>query len=319
MSIETTPATAIAEATPSVTETPATPVATPEASAPASATPEAAAPAYSPNFKFKVADFEPGKSQKELEFDEFLRPAIKDAETEKKVRELYEKAHGIDAIKQDRGKIQDEYKQVKAQHAEMQNSMKELVALRDNDFDGFIAAAGIKPEKILEWVQKKLSYQNMTPEQRAEHDYQTQLRQKSFHQEKEFSQQQIQYQQQITQLWDMHVDNAISRQEVKSVADSYNEREGNPEAFKDLVYMIGQHGSANGKDMPVEQAIKRALSIVGTQGHAAPIQGQAGTPPAPKPATIPNIGSGKGSSPVSKQIRSLEDLEQAAKEHFERK
>lgn len=317
MSVEQATATEIAESTPSqsVSEVPAqeTPV---TSDAPAA---EPAAPAYTPNFKFKVADFEPGKSQKEMEFDEFLRPAIKDADTEKKVRELYEKAHGIDAIKQDRGKIQDELKQVRSQHTELSKSVQELVQLRDSDFDAFIQAAGIKPEKVLEWVQNKLQYQGMTPEQRAEYDYNRQLRQKALTQEKNFSQQQTEYQQQISNLWEMQIDNAINHSDTKSVAESYNTREGNPEAFKDLVYMVGKHGSANGKDMPIEQAIKRAVSIVGTQGHAVSAQGQAGTPPAVKPQTIPNVGTGKGSSPVSKSIKSFEDLEQAAKEHFERK
>lgn len=320
MPVEQAPATEIAEAaqTPAPESTPAAPV-TQEAAPSEPAKDATPASAYSPNYKFKVADFEHGKTQKEMEFDDFLRPAIKDAETEKKVRELYEKAHGIDAIKQDRGKIQEEFKTVKTQHAELQKSVQELVQLRDTDFDAFIEAAGIKPEKIVEWVQKKLQYQGMTPEQRAELDYNNQMRRRAMSQEKEFTTQQQQYQQQIAQMWEMQVDNGLSRPEVQSVAQAYNERLGKDDAFKDLVYMVGKHGSTSGKDMPVEQAIKQALSMVGAQGHAAPVQGQAGTPPAQRPATIPNVGAGKGSSPVAKTIKSFEDLEQAAKEHLERK
>lgn len=49
-------------------------------------------PAFSPNFKLKVME-------QEREIPELLRPLIKDAESEKAVRELVEKAYGLEYVK----------------------------------------------------------------------------------------------------------------------------------------------------------------------------------------------------------------------------
>lgn len=310
------------DATPSAPiETAPTPPATPAPEAPA--TPDAAPaatepPPYTPNYKFKVADFEK-HGKKEMDFDEFLRPVIKDPETEKKVRDLYERAFGVDGIKQHRETIQTELKQVRGQFDQQSTMLRDLVHLRDNDFDGFMEASGIKPETVLGWVQKRLAYQGMTPEQRAEFDQNAATRRQAFQQERSFATREQSYQQQIQQFHDMQIEAAISRPDVQPVAESFNERKGNPNAFRDLVYMVGKNGSSPGKDMPVSEAIKEALSLVGTQSHAAPTQEPAGKPPAERRPTIPNVGAGKGSSPVSKQIKTFEDLQSAAKEHLERK
>src|SRR5688572_23823320 len=50
---------------------------------------------YTPNFKFKVLD-------KEHEIEERFRKLIKDADSEKMIRELHEKSFGIEAIKSQR-------------------------------------------------------------------------------------------------------------------------------------------------------------------------------------------------------------------------
>src|SRR5688500_2643210 len=84
----------------------AEPAATP---APVAAdTAQPAAPAYTPDFKVKIKG-------KEFEIDEMFRGLIKDADSEKKVKEFFEKAYGIDFVKQDRKALKDEHEGFKSQ------------------------------------------------------------------------------------------------------------------------------------------------------------------------------------------------------------
>jgi hypothetical protein len=71
-------------------------------------------PVYTPNTKFKVMD-------KEHEFDAWLAPHIKDAETEKKAKELYEKAYGLDYVKPKYEASQKELEQYKTTYNSLYN------------------------------------------------------------------------------------------------------------------------------------------------------------------------------------------------------
>ena len=79
---ETAPASAATEVT---TQTPAVEGAAQSTGATTGVQADSTETAYNPNYKFSVMD-------KEHEIDEWLRPVIKDAEMEKKVKDLYTKA-----------------------------------------------------------------------------------------------------------------------------------------------------------------------------------------------------------------------------------
>lgn len=312
---EPTAATAIAEGNPAPAAAAATASA---ASAPTAspsvdpgATPDPTAPpAYTPNFKFKVADFEPGKTQKEMEIDKLFHGIIKDAESEKAVRELHEKAFGLDAIKQDRAKIQDSFKEMRGKFDEQTGFIHEMQRLRDsNDLDGFFELAGIHEQKLFEHVAKKLQYQQLPADQRAEIDANNRFRRDSYNQERQQNQQAAMLQQVVQQQHDQMIDFSLASPQVQPIVSAFDARVGSG-AFKRLVRERGFMAfQTTGKDIPIDQAIQEAIAMIGPQGNVASQSQQAGTPPAQKPPTIPNVGAGTGSSPTRKQFTSIADIE----------
>src|SRR3990167_5310472 len=79
---------------------------------------------YEPNYKYSLKD-------KELEFDEFLRSAIVDEDTEKKVRDLYQRASGMEYHQ---GKTKDVEQQL---HQQTQNYSQVMHKLQEAN-DAFL-------------------------------------------------------------------------------------------------------------------------------------------------------------------------------------
>src|SRR5690606_24340502 len=65
--------------------------------------------AWKPSFKFKVKD-------KELEFDDFVKPIIKTKDLEQKFKDLYEKAHGLDEVKTSREAFKQQVEEWKGKY-----------------------------------------------------------------------------------------------------------------------------------------------------------------------------------------------------------
>jgi hypothetical protein len=102
--------------------------------------------AYKPNFKFKALG-------KEMEIDKFLHDAIKDAESEKKIRELYEKAHGLDYIKPMRDRLQEENQALVQEKQGMDYQLKALSHFVQTDNMGaFFQALKIPEDKVLKYA-----------------------------------------------------------------------------------------------------------------------------------------------------------------------
>jgi hypothetical protein len=159
----------------------------------------------------------------------------------------------------------------------------------------------------------------MSPEQRAERESVAETRRKAYTTEKQYKTLEQQYQSQVAQMREIQVDTAIMQPEIKAVVDSYNARRGSPNAFKELVYMVGnQHYYSTGKDIPVELAIKEAQGLI---GHVPQQQIVAQAPVMPtkenKP-TLPNV-QGSNTSVVDKQPRSIADIEEYYNKKFGRK
>jgi hypothetical protein len=73
--------------------------------------------AWKPSFKFKVKD-------KELEFDDFVKPIIKTKDLEQKFKDLYEKAHGLDEVKTSRETFKQQVKSGRASTARLRTVFK---------------------------------------------------------------------------------------------------------------------------------------------------------------------------------------------------
>lgn len=265
---------------------------------------------YQPNYKFKVLD-------KEHEIDEALKPIIKDAETEKKVRELYEKAYGLDSVKQDRQTLKNELSQAKEQIARTDSALETLNGyVASGDMESFFSALKIPHDKVLAFAvdlvkrQQDPQYAAQIAQQRQERFTREQYEAQNRHLVE--SNQQLAVQQRTLEL-----DVYLQRPEVTTIAQAFDTGMGSPGAFKQQVIRIGQAYAASGKDISVNEAVEEALRVIKA---ANPNIGQPQTPqpttqvvqPSQKP-TIP-IVQGRGTSPVKSTYKSVDDLKRRAKE-----
>lgn len=271
-------------------------------------TPVVEAPKYAANYKFKVLD-------KEHEIDEFIRPIIKDADTEKKIRELYEKAYGLDSVKTDRHNLKSELSETRERMAQTDQALETLGQyVRQKDFDSFFEGLNIPKQDILQYALQLVQREQMSPEQKAQWEASRQAQQQAKYYEMQ-NQQLMQSQQQFAvqqRTWELQ--QAVGSADVKAFAEAYNNGMGSPEAFNDYVIQIGQAYAARGQDIPAQQAVQEAIKHLRAVNPSLGVQQQAAqvVQPSAKPV-IPNI-QGRGTSAVKSTVKSLDDLRKKAKE-----
>lgn len=268
-------------------------------------TAETAPEGYTPNYSFKVMN-------EQKEFDEWAKKVVKDAETEKAVRELYEKAHGLDFVKQDRVKLKEEYQTVAKDYEGLKGHLLSAGQARQRgDYKTFFESFGVSDEEILKYALKVAELREAGPEAQAKFEAQRQesLRATQLEQENQTMYQQVQslgVQQRTFEL-----DQALASPEVSQVAQMYDERVGQPGAFRAEVVRRGQyHWYQSQKDLPAMQVAKEVASLFGPLQSPQASQPQA-TAPSPvvaaKKPVIPNI-QGRGTSPAQKLPKSIDDL-----------
>lgn len=285
----------------------------PTAPSAASALDPAAPPPYAPNFKFRVLD-------KELEFDEFLRPAIKDSEVEKKVRDLYERAHGLDSVKQDRQTLRGELTQAKEKAGKTEAALETLGGyVRSGDFDSFFDNLNIPKQSILQYALELVQREQWSPQQKAQWEASRNAQQQASYYQGQNQELQASQQQLMVQQREFELGTALSGQDVQGIAQAYDTGMGQPGAFRQYVIRMGQILEAQGQEVSANQAIQEAvrhLRAVNPQ-LGAPVPGPAATAtvqPNQRPV-IPNI-QGRGTSPVRSTVRNLGDLRKLAQDRI---
>lgn len=313
------------------------PEATPESSAPSktevSSKPQSAAvdpastpeaPVYNPNFKFKVMD-------KEHEIAEQFRSIIKDADTEKLVRELHEKAYGLDVVKPRFNDLREKYKSVEQEARGYKEGIGELREhYTRGDFDSFFKKLNIPQEKVLQWVLDKAHYNELPPEQRQVLDAKRYAEQRAAALEKEHAATQSKYEDALVQAKARDLQIALDRDDVRQFAESFDARAGKPGSFLEEVIQRGELAwyTSKGKiELTPEQAIQEVLTryqgLVQPKPKEAPMipvngqdpngQAPAHAPAASKAPTIPNIGGRQASSVSKSKPKSIDDLKQLYK------
>lgn len=266
--------------------------------------------AYTPNFKFKVMD-------KEHEIDEWLRPVIKNQELEKKVKELYEKAYGLDSIKPKHQAVKEELETTKSKIAETDKALNILGKyVAEGDFDSFFEGLNIPKNKILEYALELVKREQMSPEQKAQWEASKQARDAARYYEAENARLMQSQQQFAVQQRTFELDMAVNTPEAKVIADAYNAGMGSPDAFKEYCIQIGQAFAARGQDIPATQAVSEAIrhlrAINPSLGNAQ-VPNAAQVVQASQKPVIPNI-QGRGTSAVKPAVKSLDDLKKRARE-----
>lgn len=261
-------------------------------------------PVFIPNFKFK-------NQGKEHEIPEKYRTLIKDKESEKEVRDLFEKAYGIEITKKRAKSLQEERDDLKARFENTERGLETLSGfIQKKDYDSFFDALNIPKEEILRYA---LEYAQRTPEQQAAIAAERRRQQEVQEYDVGYRQLLTQNQELAVQMREFQLDQVMAKPAFAPVIEAYNAGMDNPNAFKEFVISIGQEYAHRGQDIPPEQAVQEAtrrLQAVMPQQSGAPTQVQANphnvVAPHTKP-TLPNV-QGSGKAPVKNQIRSVEDL-----------
>jgi len=276
----------------------------------AKTTPEV--PAFTLNPKFKVLD-------KEMEFDEWAKNSIKDPETEKKVRELYEKAHGLDSVKQDRQTLKNELAETKEKMAGTDRAIEQIGQYaQKKDWDSFFEALRIPKDDILKYALEIVKREQMPPEQRQAWESNRQTQQDAQRYQEQNQQLTTQYQQIQVQQREFQLEMALSKPDITPIVQAYNAGMANPGAFREFVVRMGQAYAANGQDVSVEQAVQEAVKHLRAANPqmGAPLVTAQDAPRVVQPSgkqTLPNI-QGRGTSPVKTVVRTLDDLKQRQRE-----
>jgi hypothetical protein len=275
-------------------------------------------PQYTPNFKFKyTGGLDPVTQkplQQEKEFDDFLRASIKDAESEKKVRELYEKAYGLDFVKPNYEDYKKKYPELEQKYSQLDGTVNEILDLRDRGIKGDDAALEacleqmrIPEEAIAKWMLAKIKKMELPPEQQQVYNQFEETRKRNLVLERQFQELEGRTQSQAVHARTVELETGLQKPEVSSFVRAFDNARKEPGAFRKEVQERGLYEwKVNGKDISAEEAISLVMSRY--QGLVTP-QAAVNAPEVsnePLPV-IPRV-KGKAVSATGKQVRSIEDI-----------
>ena len=267
-------------------------------------------PTYEPNFKFKVYD-------EEHEIAEWARSAVKDAESEAQVREIFEKAYGIEKVKERLGKVRDDYTGLKSEHENLSQGIAQLSEMYNRgDYDSFFKQLQIPEQKVINWVLEKAKRAEMAPEDRKVLDDRDSYERRLHEIEKQNQMLQQQSLEQAKAAKAQEADYLFNSPEYKDLVHEFDRRVGTPGAFRQQVGAQGDlHWHRTGEDLPLKDVVDQVLRMAGL--HATPqmsapqsaqpqsnAQPQAAQPQAP---VIPAV-EGQPASPVKKRPGSIEEM-----------
>lgn len=292
-------------------------------------------PAFKPNLVFKASVY--NKEVKDLEqkdytIDPKFAAIMKDPESEKLVRELHEKAFGLDGVKERYSETRGQLQQINQVNRELQGGIADLrktyqSAVQTQNWhklDKFFATLQIPQENILKYAMAKVQLNEMDPMQRNAIMGQLEAENRAETLQQQQSQAQQGSQTHAQQLRQLQIEVVMNRPEVSTLAKAFDDRAGKPGAFMDAVRREGSLAWHSGQDIPPQQAVERVIENYGLKnGVPASAQTPAAViPPSGKPAlvqrtaqTIPNV-QGRSTSPIkTPKPRSVEDLIKYRKEN----
>jgi hypothetical protein len=280
---------------------------------------EVEAQAFKPNVKFKA-------NEKEMEIPKEYHSLMKDAASEKAVKELFEKAYGLDSVKQklvntrqEREQLLQETQGYKQAIGKARNIYQSAVQTGNwHKMDDFFKSLGVSPDHVMSYAIEKAKLHEMEPNQRklieaklqAERDYESEQESRMGFQE--------QIQKQAQELKRVQFETFMSRQDVQSFEQKLDSAFSKPGLFRQEIIAAGEQAwFSEGRDIPVDEAIKRVIGKYGLTAQmpsnatqVAPTQVPSGKKVIQKAAsTIPNVSGSNGSSPLSSQKpKSLDDI-----------
>lgn len=284
-----------------------------------------AAQGFTPTFKYKA-------NNEEKELPEMFRGLIKDAATEKQVKELFEKADGLEGVKKLRDELKTKYEgdargweQYKAQAEPVVSGYKAAQHFWQTSgyddkkgfsnlaaMDNLIKTLGLPEKAFLHYAAQKLNVNDLPPEHQSVYN----TTQEQTLQNYQYQQQLAQYQQQEFETKRQQAENllsqAMSTPDVAQAVQQFNTEKASADAFRNEVLVRARIYGENGINKMPDEIVKEIIANRGlsqaqpqAQGNVTPI-----TQAASRPPVIPVIKGG-GVNTVKRKVNSIADIEKA--------
>lgn len=273
--------------------------------------------AYEPDFSYKVHD-------EEKEMPDWLKGVVVDAESEAQVRELLERADGLDHVKASRQVALQQLEHTSSAYQSQTQAIQHLTKfVQSGDLQSFFDGLKISEDQVLKYALTRIQYRNATPEQRQAYDAQRDMQVRLANAEAEVSQHRSGAESTAVRQRATDIDISLARPEVSTAAQAYDTRTGKAGSFRQEVINRGLfHWHQSKTDIPVEQAVREVLALMGHQAGQPGVTGAgAGQPGKAAPGVvqraqakkpvIPNL-AGSGHSPIQVVPKSIKDLRKLA-------
>lgn len=279
------------------------------------------APTYTPNFKYKAA-------LQEKELDAFWHPLIKDADSEKKVKEIFTRADAFDYMKEKLQQRQSEFDSLQNDYQTKDQIINKVTsAIQKGDLESAFRNIGLNDHQIIQWAAKRVDYlqtlNQMPPEQRAAIERQQQAALLNEDYENQLSQMRNELQAQTVQAREVQLDMYLIKPELSQTVQFWDNKMGYNGAFRDMVVEEGKKAWAfENVDINTEQAVARVLQrfgkfidVQGQQTSSNPNQTmpQQNVVNLQQKPVIPSI-PGSAKAPIKKQVKSVADIKQRIKD-----
>ena len=268
---------------------------------------------YEPDYSYRV-------NKQEMVFDDRLKEAIKDKESEDYVRDLVTKAAGFDEYKtrltdnQSRyDDLSSKYKEFEDENSKYKTGIDRLDHLAKNDLHSFQRAWNISDDQIVQLARDILVQQeNPALAQQRQSAFDSHLQ--NWRNEDLNSQQSQEVQRSTQELHEMKMELAMSKPDVQEFETRINAVKGNG-YFENKIREYGTLQYQAGNYIQPKDAVKFVMEEYGSflerpgsiQQQTQPDQ-QSGSPQ-PKPpaqqlagAPLPNLGTGRSGSPVAPSV-----------------
>lgn len=270
------------------------------------------AQSWTPNYKVTSYD-------NEYEIPETFRQYI-NQENEKHFREVFERSFAFDTIKQKYKDAHSKYREVNDKYDTVSKNLDRLSKFVQNgDFDSFFSSIQIPEQEVHKWVYNKLTLKDLPQEQQQLYTKNSEYQRELLSMQEKYEEMQSKMaefeeykSQQAIQARHNELDSVIYSPEYKSLAESYDAKVGKPGSFRnEVILRAAAVANTTGKDLSVQEAVQEFAKLVAwnqqNAGQASGVAQKANGRP-----TIPSV-SGKTSSPVAPQVKSIEDLKKLAK------
>lgn len=265
------------------------------------------APAWQPNFKYTVKGVE-------KEIDPMFRDIIKDAQSEEKVKRMFEQVDGVDLLKQKYGETESKYKDIETKWNEQTQKLQYAAQLWEQDKDQFFEYMGMDPQDIYKWVAEKLRLEQAPESEKELYNSNKEARRLAMEREHQLQFYQQKAAQEAMQAKSFQLQQELTKAEIAPVKNQYDNIYG-AGAFETAVKQLGKvTWDTQGVDLSATEAVTQVAgyfkTLVEKLSPAAPAAANSSVSKT-EPPVIPTIKAG-ASSPANRAVRSLDDLKKLA-------